>query len=171
MNTLYPNIGISDSEYTHVSDVVDFFVRELEALSKHYPEAYDEENIAQYIRDHQMGEMLQKIHDPSRFFRIIRNEKGVVIGYFESKQNSIYPDTQTIQWIFIDEAYRWSGLARQLWDEFTSWCHENSYKSVWSFVALQNTISQEVHRKLMPSHMQGLYDSETFIFVESLSAN
>ena len=106
MHTPYKNIAVSDSEYTAVSDVVDFFVRELDALSSRYPEGYDEESIAMYTREHQVGQILEKIQDPGRFFRIIRNEKNAVIGYFESKQNSIYTDTQSVQWIFIDERYR-----------------------------------------------------------------
>lgn len=51
-------------------------------------------------------ELIEKIMDPERFFRIIRNNSGKIVGYFESRQNYNHQTAfkeEVVQWVFIDE--------------------------------------------------------------------
>jgi GNAT superfamily N-acetyltransferase len=141
----------SSLQKSNQRDVVDFFTNQLRKLCNKYPESYTQEDFDSYTSSHQEEELNKKAEDPTYFFRIIKDQNDNVIAYFESKQTgkAYYSDTQCIQWIFIDEKHQGTGLARQMWTEFEDWCKTHGYKSIWSFVALKNTISIEIHRKLM----------------------
>ena len=104
---------------------------------------------------HHPVELIEKMADPTRFFRIVRDEEtGEILAYFESKQSAQYTDTQVVQWIFVSEKVRQQLLAKKIWQEFEEWCRHKDYKSIWSFAALRNTISQQVHDNFMPKGMQ-----------------
>lgn len=151
-----------------LDDITWFFVKELRSLAKKFPEVYDDKFLEEYLVMHAWYGFALKIKDSKRFFRIIKNTKWDIIWYFESKQNGFYADTQTVQWILVDPEYRWKGIARKLWNEFESWCQENHYVSVWSFAAIQNTVSESMHKTLMDNPMMSYYSDDTYIFVAKI---
>lgn len=165
IDTLNTEIPQSQND---LDDITRFFVKEIRSLSEKFPDVYDDEFSEQYIIMHSWYDFSTKIKDKTRFFRIIKNAKWEIIGYFESKQNGFYADTQTVQWILVDPAYRWKGIARRLWNEFESWCHVNNYTSVWSFAAIQNKVSESMHKTFMNDPMVTLFSDDTYIFVSKI---
>lgn len=159
-----------DPKTQQAIDMSQFFTTEFCKLSDAYPDSYPKDDRKLYNDYHHPVELIEKMRDPTRFFRIVRDdETGEILAYFESKQSTQYNDTQVVQWIFVSEEARQQWLARYIWQEFEKWCRLNGYKSIWSFVALRNTISQQVHETLMPNGMRWLHDSHGFIYVQSVS--
>ena len=101
-----------------------------------------------YIDWHIAQSLREKISDPTRFFRLIRDTSGHLIAYFESKQHSQYSDTQVVQWILVDEFHRSTGLSKILRREFYNWCQSHGYTSTWTYVHQNNAESQAAHENL-----------------------
>lgn len=107
-----------------------------------------EEEEKNYIDWHTAESLREKISNPTRFFRLIRDTSGDLIAYFESKQHSQYTDTQVVQWILVDQLYRKTGLSKILRREFYIWCQSHGYTSTWTYVHQNNAESQAAHENL-----------------------
>ena len=57
-----------------------------------------------FLSWHQPRDLVEKILDPDRFFRIIRDDTGKIIGYFESRMKD--RETEVVQWVLIDASQR-----------------------------------------------------------------
>lgn len=147
--------------------ISEFFTTEFWKLSDAYRDNYPRDDRKLFTDYHHPVELIEKMSDPTRFFCIVRDdETGEILAYFESKQSAQYKDTQVVQWIFVSEKVRQQWLARYMWQEFEEWCRLKGYTSMWSFVALKNTISQQVHETLMPNGMRWIHAKKTFIYVQ-----
>lgn len=132
---------------SNMNELASFFWRQLQEISA----LYTEENVREFLSWHTQSELANKVIDPQRFFRIIRDEKGNIIAYFESKQSGQedMEDVQVIQWFFVKEEHRERWALKVLWKEFIEWCEANNYTIIWSYTALQNEVSKDVHRRLL----------------------
>jgi GNAT superfamily N-acetyltransferase len=108
---------------------------------------YEAESIQNFRSWHTEDELREKIDDSKRFFRIVRDEKWEIIAYFESKSHSDAQIewVQVIQWFFVKPQYRKSGILKDLFKKFETWCRENGYNSIWSYTALRNDVWFQVH--------------------------
>ena len=156
-----------DPKTQQAIDMSQFFTTEFCKLSDAYPDSYPKDDRKFITDNHHPVELIEKMSDPTRFFHNVRDdETGDILAYFESKQSTQYKDTQVVQWIFVSEKARQQWLARYMWQEFEKWCRLNGYKSIWSFVALRNTISQQVHENLMSKGMRWIQNQSTLIYVQ-----
>ncbi len=147
-------------------DVALFYSWELYKLAKE--QGYSEKLIQKYLSWHTPNELIEKMLDPTRFFRIIRDTDGRIIAYFESKEHSMYKDTQVMQWMLIDEKYRKNGQATRVYEEFKKWCLENNYTSVWSYADIGNHASRKWHMKILPESYTTRGESDNLLFVSHL---
>lgn len=65
---------------------------------------YTKEEYDMFLSWHQPRDLVNKILDPNRFFRIIRDKEGKIIGYFESRKKD--KTTEVVQWVLIDKSHR-----------------------------------------------------------------
>ena len=145
MNT--PHFSPESPDEYNITELTSFFWRQLQWISS----MYTDEDREKFLSWHTQEQFSQKINDPKRFFRIIRDKKWTIIAYFESKQSSEEDteDMQVIQWFFVKDEYRNKWALKSMWNEFIEWCRKNNYTIVWSYTSLQNEVSKAVHRKLM----------------------
>lgn len=85
-------------------DISLFFQAELKQLMEKH--GYSEKEYRMFLSWHQPRDLVEKILDPNRFFRIIRDHTGKIIGYFESRMKD--QKTEIVQWVLIDKSYRGS---------------------------------------------------------------
>ncbi len=133
MNILQPQL----SDSAELSLTFDEF---LASLSQYYTL----EELSEFRSYHTVWELEEKLSDPSRFFRIVRNEHGEIIACFESKQGSI-PSMQRVQWFFVLPRHQQKGILKILFQEFEEWCKINNYNIIWSIAALENRVSIKTH--------------------------
>lgn len=145
MQALHPTEHKSfDAKKTFAGlDISLFFRKELRKLVEQY--GYSEEDYEAFLSWHQPKELVEKILDPDRFFRIIRDTDGKIVGFFESRNRW---ELETVQWIFIEESVQGQGLGKKLWDEFFIYCSAREVKQVRSFVKESNVLSCWLHEKL-----------------------
>lgn len=127
-------------------DIWLFFNKNLKKCCEQY--WYPEGTYEKFCNYCQPADLIEKIMDPERFFRILRSDTGKVVGYFESRR-VYHPKTvfeeEVIQWIFIDEKFQWKWLSTKLWDEFFQYCKNNRIKYIKSFSRISNNVSTWMH--------------------------
>lgn len=143
MNLEYKPIIPDKENPAELSDRFSLFLDEIKVY-------YTPELIEKFISWHDSESLTEKIDDPTRFFRVIRDELWNIIAYFESKRHhdESMNDIQVIQWFFVHEWYRNQWALKSMWKEFVGWCEKNGYRYIWSYTALQNKVSQDVHASL-----------------------
>ena len=70
-----------------ILDIAVFFQSELRQLCDTY--GYSDEEYRQYLDWHQPKVLVEKILDPDRFFRVVRDQSNQIIGFFESRGREI----------------------------------------------------------------------------------
>lgn len=109
---------------------------------------YPEGTYERFCNYHQPMELIEKIMDPERFFRIIRNNSGKIVGYFESRQNYNHQTAfkeEVVQWVFIDEKLQGKWLSTKLWNEFFCHCEDRGIKYIKSYSRISNDLSTWMH--------------------------
>ena len=144
----------------------DFFTREFGKLADQYPDAYSDADRAFYVDTHAPEEFLEKMWHKTRFIKCTYDSQRNIVAYLESRQSPTYSDVQVVQWFLTDENMRQKGEIRKLWSEFITWCEENWYTSVWSYSALRNEVSLQVHDALMNNPLWGIHDPYTLVLVQ-----
>lgn len=87
----------------NINDLYHFFALRLEEMRKF---GWSEEGIREFHGYHHPHVLSDRLPDPTRFFRVVYNEKREIVAYFESKQHGIDEHTQVIQWFMVREDYR-----------------------------------------------------------------
>lgn len=117
-------------------EVEAFFEQQINklALKKFFPK----EDVQFYLAWHTFSELLEKIIDPNRFLRIIRDKEERIIGFFESKTHSQENNTHVVQWTLIDEKYRRSGIGSIFAHEFQEYCQSKWIEKIITFIHKDN---------------------------------
>ena len=124
-------------------ELADAFRRFFKWIEKYYKK----EQIKNFREWHTSESLEWKIDDPTRFFRVVRDDFGDIIAYFESRGNP-EEKRQSVQWFLVDPKYRKNWILKSIWQDFEAWCRKNEYSSIWSVNSLENKVSEEVHRRL-----------------------
>lgn len=118
-----------------------FFQAELKQLVETY--GYSKEEYRMFLSWHQPRDLVEKILDPNRFFRIIRDDTGKIIGYFESRMKD--QKTEIVQWILINESERGKWHSKKIWEEFFKYCQSKWRTTILSFAKSENRVSCMMH--------------------------
>lgn len=87
----------------NINDLYHFFALRLEEMRKF---GWSEEGIREFHGYHHPHVLADRLPDPTRFFRVVYNEKREIVGYFESKRNGTDEHMQVVQWIMVREDCR-----------------------------------------------------------------
>lgn len=139
-------------------DIAVFFQRELIYLMQEY--GYTKEEYDMFLSWHQPRDLVNKILDPNRFFRIIRDKEGKIIGYFESRKKD--KTTEVVQWVLIDKSHRGQWFSKIIWEEFFKYCKLQWRTIILSFAKSQNKASCHMHQWLWFKQSDNNHDDLTF---------
>ena len=147
MNTFsVESIQNSEKNPWKMLDIWLFFNKNLKKCCTEY--WYPKGTYEKFCNYCQPADLIEKIMDPERFFRILRSDTGKVVGYFESRR-VYHPKTvfeeEVIQWIFIYEKFQWKWLSTKLWNEFFCHCEDRGIKYIKSHSRVSNHISTWMH--------------------------
>ena len=139
-------------------DIALFFQKELRNLSQNL--GYTEDEYRMFLSWHQPRDLVEKILDPDRFFRIIRDDTGKIIGYFESRMKD--RETEVVQWVLIDASQRRKWHSKKIWEEFFEYCKTQWRVVIFSFAKAQNEASCQMHRSMWFKQIDNQKDGITF---------
>ncbi len=118
-----------------------------------------------------LSEMMHLLREPHRFAQFIaRDEQGEALGLLEAAVRSDYVNGTAsspvgfLEGIYVKPAAREQGVARALVQVAMQWAGANGCTEFASDTAIENHMSQEMHRRL------GFVETERVVYFKRLIA-